>query len=338
MWPEMSDYRKQYPAGKYTLPGGAHATLYSPMDYQTVLRHFQWMRQYGLDGVWLQRFVVDLPGGPEQREYRSMEVVRAHVQQACAETDRVWALAYDLAAMPTDRIFNTLTSDWESLTAKGILDDPHYLYHDGKPVLLIWGFYSHDSHNLMTPALGNRFIDYFKDKGIYLVGGAGWWWYRDTDPQWRAMYRRLDTICGWNVGNWRVDDKGKRWADITNYAAGKAAAEGAGIHYLPIVYPGYSWSKSTPGNFNLLPRLGGEFYWKQWVALRQAGYKTAYLAMFDEVDEGTAIYKVTNTPPGQGHFVTCDGYPSDWYLRLAGAGCRMLRRQIPLTRKIPLNR
>jgi hypothetical protein len=49
--------------------------------------------------------------------------------------------------------------------------------------------------------------------------------------------------------------------------------------------------------------------------------------MFDEMDEGTAILKVTNSPPGQGHFVTYEGLPSDWYLRLAGEGGALLRRE-----------
>ncbi len=61
-----------------------------------------------------------------------------------------------------------------------------------------------------------------------------------------------------------------------------------------------------------------------------------YLAMFDEVDEGTAIFKVTSTPPVQAHFVGLEGLPSDWYLRLAGEGTKILLRQREFTREIPL--
>lgn len=50
----------------------------------------------------------------------------------------------------------------------------------------------------------------------------------------------------------------------------------------------------------------------------------AYVAMFDEVDEGTAIFKCTNHPP-VGRFCTYEGYPSDFYLRLTGNAGRMLR-------------
>jgi hypothetical protein len=63
-----------------------------------------------------------------------------------------------------------------------------------------------------------------------------------------------------------------------------------------------------------------------------------YQAMFDEVDEGTAVFKFTNDPPrpgGTNMFITpsFDGIPlpSDEYLWLVGQGAKMLRGDIPLT-------
>lgn len=51
-----------------------------------------------------------------------------------------------------------------------------------------------------------------------------------------------------------------------------------------------------------------------------------YVAMFDEVDEGTAIFKcVNNVPVGeQSKFVTFEGLPSDFYLKMVGAGTKLI--------------
>ena len=46
-----------------------------------------------------------------------------------------------------------------------------------------------------------------------------------------------------------------------------------------------------------------------------------------EVDEATAIFKCSNNPPTSGgaKFLTLDGLPSDFYLRLTGEAGKLLR-------------
>ena len=75
------------------------------------------------------------------------------------------------------------------------------------------------------------------------------------------------------------------------------------------------------------------------MAAKQAGAATAYVAMFDEMDEGTAVFKCTNDPPaGDSRFVTFEGlpsdhYPSDHYLWLTGEAARMLRGEVEATER-----
>jgi hypothetical protein len=59
--------------------------------------------------------------------------------------------------------------------------------------------------------------------------------------------------------------------------------------------------------------------------------------MFDEVNGGTAIYKVANQIPMGKNFVTCEGLPTDWYLRLTGAATRMIRQEDSLSETIPVS-
>ena len=69
---------------------------------------------------------------------------------------------------------------------------------------------------------------------------------------------------------------------------------------------------------------------------KRAGATMIYQAMFDEVDEGTAIFQCTNDPPvGESSFLTYEGLPSDHYLKLVGAATRMLRGEIPATDEMP---
>jgi hypothetical protein len=62
-----------------------------------------------------------------------------------------------------------------------------------------------------------------------------------------------------------------------------------------------------------------------------------YVAMFDEVNEGTAIFKVSDNPPVStiAKFVDLDGMPSDHYLWLTGEASLMLKNKKPLSLKLP---
>ena len=57
-----------------------------------------------------------------------------------------------------------------------------------------------------------------------------------------------------------------------------------------------------------------------------------YVAMFDEVDEGTAIFKCTNDVPAmpKDSFVTFEGLNSDHYLRLVGQWTKIMQGNLPI--------
>jgi hypothetical protein len=343
MWPDLTEFgdKERYAAPGFSDADGKPAQLFSSDDPATVRRHFAWMRDYGIDGVWLQHFVVDLPGGPAQSRYESRMRVLHHVRAAAQETGRGWALAYDISGMPTDRIFETLTADWEKLVDEGVTSDARYIHEGGKPVVEVWGFYFGNKANAITPAVGNQLIDFFQTPGPYaafLVGGGDWDWRRNTDAEWQKMFRRFPAYSPWNTGNIAKDADGTVHASTSFWAEDKAECEKHGTMWLPVVYPGFSWdnlTRKSPGTSNI-PRRQGEFLWEQFHALSELGVDSVCVAMFDEVDEGTAIFKVTNTPPVQAHFVSYEGMPTDWYLRLVGEGTRLLRAKQPVPAQIPI--
>jgi hypothetical protein len=128
------------------------------------------------------------------------------------------------------------------------------------------------------------------------------------------------------VGNVTIR-KGRRYASTGSWPQDLDEAMRVGMLYLPVIYPGFSWDnlqRLPPGTSNI-PRLGGDFLWDQFERVVALGNDMAKVAMFDEVDEGTAIFKVTNTPPQEAYFVTYEDLPSDWYLILTGEGTNLIR-------------
>jgi hypothetical protein len=288
------------------------------------------MEQYGIDGVFLQRFLVELPD-------QSMNQVLVHVQRAARSTGRVFAICYDLTGAPKDKIFDLLTTDWKRLVdERKLTQDGRYVHHNQKPVVFVWGFYS----DAFGPDVANRLIDFFKNDpkyGATLIGGCQWWWRREQNPEWAKVFRSFDIISPWNTGNWAQVGKQKH-AATDSWKDDLAEAKKTRIEFLPVIYPGFAWAnlKGPKAAKDNLPRLGGEFFWRQFSTAAELGVDMAYVAMFDEVDEGTAIFKVSNTPPKQGHFVTYDGLPPDWYLRLTGEGTKLIRGERKNQAAIPI--
>jgi hypothetical protein len=343
MWPDVSELTssERHPAPGFTHADGRPGELFSSEDPATVLRHFRWMKDNGIDGVWLQQFLVDLRNDSSSPRAKSHRRVLDHVRRAASETGRAWVITFDIAGMPSDRIFDTLTRDWKRLVDEGVTRDPRYVHEKGRPVVEVFGFFKGVRSLAMTPELANRLVDFFHEPGpyrAYVVGSGDWNWRRTFDPAYRAALFRLDAFAPWNVGNASKDGLGVQHANMRTWADDRREFERDGRLWLPVVYPGFSWDnlQRKPAGSTIIPRRGGMFLWEQFAELKRLGVDSAFVAMFDEVDEGTAIFKVTNDPPTQAHFVGYEGLPSDWYLRLVGEGTKLLRGERPMSAEIPI--
>jgi len=342
LWPDVSELTADE---RYATPfkhaDGRTAEVYSAFNRRTVLRHFQWMKEYGVDGVFVQRFINDLsrPNG-----LRHVNVVLNHCREGANLYGRAYAVMYDLSGMGAGQMQRVI-DDWKLLVDRmQISKDPAYLHHAGKPVVTVWGFGFNDRRRY-TVEEGMDLVKFLKDDPHYggctvMLGVPTYWRTLDrdcvTNTAMHDLILKADIVSPWTVGRYTTPAQATQYAERTMEADIRWCRE-HGKEFLPVVFPGFSWHNMFPRSpHNQIPRLKGEFLWTQYVAAKKAGATMVYQAMFDEVDEGTAIYKCTDDPPvGESQFVNYEGLASDFYLRLVGQPSNMVRGQTPVTEQVP---
>lgn len=345
LWPDLTEYgpSERFPTD-FVHADGRRAEVFSSYRQPTVLRHFQWMREHGIDGVFVQRFINSLQ---RPASLHHNDTVLAHCREGARLHGRVYALMYDLSSLPPGQA-DRLIEDWKRLSSEtGLTRDPMYLRHRGKPLLALWGCGFH-ADDKPRPSLEDwrkilAFLKHDRDSGglAIMLGVPSFWrqQIRDTiaDPTLHETIQMADVVSPWTVGRYRTPETAARHASEV-WAADLAWCRERRIDYLPVAFPGFSWHNlkgSAP--LNMIPRLQGRFFWSQIAAAKRTGAEMLYVAMFDEVDEGTAIFKCTNEPPaGPGaNFVTYEGLPADHYLRLTGLAGQVIRGEIPATDEPP---
>ena len=295
-WPDVSELGTDelFPTSM-TLPDGSPAKVYSAFTQKTVLRHFQWMQQYHLDGVFLQRFVSELSN---PRLFSLRNQVASNVQAGAEKYGRVFAIMYDISGQPVNTLGGALTNDWNFLVrTQHVTDSARYLRHRGRPVVAIWGFGFAGRDD--TPEQAQAVIKFFKFAGCTVMGGVPAYWRtlnRDaqTNAAWAAVFRSFDVISPWSVARYR-DRAGANKFSRGVIVPDLAAAKVAGCDYMPVIWPGFSWHNLNGGALNQIPRRGGTFYWQQVCNAVGDGSTMIYGAMFDEMDEGTAMLKLAPT-------------------------------------------
>ena len=333
LWPDMSELEndEKFPT-QFQDADGSPAYLFSSYHPRTVDRHFKWMADYGIDGAMLQRFGVSLKS-PQSFDFGT--TVMQNVRKGAANHGRSWAMMYDLSGMKAEDVMPVITEDWKRLVGKAaILKDAGYLHHNGRPLVAVWGIGFNDKRQYGLKECG-QLVDFLKAEGCAVMLGVPYFWRdlkRDAtdDAELHVLLAKADIISPWSIGRYRsVTDVTK---NVPSRLAGDLAWTGEKtIAYLPVVFPGFSWRNLEKGRgrdapLNAIPREGGKFLWQQAVEAKRAGATMIYVAMFDEVDEATAILKATNQPPGGAdEFITYEGLPSDHYLWLTGRIGEMLK-------------
>lgn len=331
LWPDLSEYGpdERFPTA-FRHADGRVAEAFSSHRRETVVRHFRWMEDYGIDGVFVQRFANELRS-EHLRHHR--DVVLAHCREGAHRHGRAYAVMYDLSGLRGGQVSRVL-DDWRTLAATmQPTRDRAYLHHRGKPLVAVWGIGFNDGRRYTLRECA-ELVAGLKGAGCSVMLGVPSGWRsldRDAvrDPALLELVGMADVLSPWNVGRYRRDRElaghvQTIWKPDAEWCRARE------IDYLPTVFPGFSWANLHGGRLDEIPRRKGEFLWEQFRAVRETGASMVYVAMFDEVDEGTAVFKCTNDPPaGEGaRFVTLEGLPSDYYLQLCGHGGRLLRGEL----------
>lgn len=263
LWPDVSEYEKTYETA-FKLPDETPAKVFSSYDASTTDLHFKWMKQYGIDGVFMQRFVVSIRNQKGKDNYNK---ILNNAVLSAEKYDRAICLMYDLSGMEAGEE-DILIRDWKELCEKYKLvsrNNNHYVYHHGKPLVAVWGIGFNDRRKYGYEQV-KKIIDFLKSEGCSILVGVPTHWRTLTidavsDTRLLELVKQADIVHPWLVGRF----------DNNTYEPYRKSIEedikwckANGKDYMPVLFPGFSWhnmKKDAPQN--MIPRLGGRFFWKQ---------------------------------------------------------------------------
>jgi hypothetical protein len=343
LWPDTRElFEGELAPTEMVLAHGGPAKLFSCHIPRTIRRHFDWMADAGIDGVSLGRFAA---GTVDDQSRNRLDHLLVNLRAAAEVAGRVFFVWYDLTDCSPVSFVADVRRDWTHITLDlGMTRSPSYLHHHEKPIVGIWGAGAEGRPG--SPAEWIELISALRNHpasaAMVLLGGTRGW---RTDAIWDPVFAAADIVAPWSVAAYG-DEAGADQYRREHIEKDLLVIAARGQEYLPILFPGFSWHNLKRGTvpINGAPRRGGRFYWRQVYNAVDAGVTNLFTAMFDEVDEGTAIFKIAEAQrdvPIHGTFLTLDAdgetIPSDWYLRLAGAAGRVLRKEQPLTPQIPIS-
>ena len=123
-----------------------------------------------MDGVFMQRFFGVTR--EHQNPNKPQDIILKNALAAAKKNKRAIAVMYDLSGLKADgEDCSAVIEDWkmlvDNLKVTGQGEDQTYLFHNGKPLVAIWGVGFPD-RPYNTRKIGiNRLIDFFKNDPVY---------------------------------------------------------------------------------------------------------------------------------------------------------------------------
>jgi hypothetical protein len=355
--PDVTEYPDEVlkPTNFALMGNGQPLKLFSSSSKEVIDVHYRWMREYGIDGAAVQRFIGNIGSAIINSEGSTIHKIR----RAAEANERIFYICYDTSSSGMEETWDeTIKMDWVyNVEQNNLTTSPAYAKVDNKPVVQLWGIGMKGGKNPGTAAETIALIDFFKARGCYVIGGTPRGWRTGTsdskgvtqpatipgdNENFLPVYESLNMISPWMPGRIRDNTSADNLFTST-MQPDKTYCDARGIQYMPVNFPGFSWSQWKDGDVNSAPRNAGEFMWRQATNIKKLGCQNMYFAMFDEYDEGTAIMKNatdwSNIPTNQ-YFLTssADGIwcSSDFQLRVARAAVEMLKGTRTVTSTVPV--
>lgn len=296
LWPDMREYEKKYTPGTFFLPNGQEAQVYSNYDKSTVMLHFKWMKEYGIDGAFMQRFVGEVIDNADGKDH--FDTVLGHAMEASNTHQRAICVMYDLGGFAPDRLAKTLADAQAIMDIYQLKDrtkQKFYLHQNGKPLITVWGVGFNDGRPFSLTDV-ESLVAGLKEMGYSIMLGVPTYWRERrndalSDPKLHEIIKSSDVIMPWFVGRFGMSnfpdfhsliENDIQWCKTNN------------VEYAPLCFPGSSDLNMHPHHVTRNERYGGQFLWNQIYHSIKSGAQMLYMAMFDEIDEGTALYKTLN--------------------------------------------
>jgi hypothetical protein len=258
LWPEMTELDEDEKfATNYRYADGTRARVFSSTVKKTVVRHFKWMRDYGIDGAFIQRFTSCVSNQRDWNYQRSCAVL-SHCREGANRYGRAFAVMYDTNF--DRKAVDAMKRDWTRLVREmKVLETPAYVRHRGGPLVSLWGYgFGHRKFDAVAAEEFFRFLKAPENGGCTIMLGVPNDWATWTDDRMRLVEEYATVISPWNVGRYG-DPEGARRHFEKRWPGDIALCKENDLDYYAVAFPGFSWTNLQKGQaaLNQIPRRGG---------------------------------------------------------------------------------
>ncbi|MDP4240568.1 MAG: hypothetical protein Q8904_13970 [Bacteroidota bacterium] len=194
LYPDISDYNSTslFQTAFDNLGDGQPSLLFSSYKQDVIEKHFEWMKQYEIDGVGVQKFLPN-----DGVLVKNRDSIAMRVRKVAEKYQRVFYIIYDMSASDSA----TFCNDLLRLESYKLTSSSYYAHENGKPVICIWEFGLNSRPDLPITSL--NLIYWLKGKGYYVIGGMPTYWRIGTGDSWADyinVNNAFDMISPWAVG------------------------------------------------------------------------------------------------------------------------------------------